>query len=132
MPLRRLREQRRVLLNGITCRELSLSWIDFKMGDAHGRYRVQELRIQHAEHGGGDFGKFAFDIVLNARRQECERFDQPFHVRIGGLNRTQFQAIGDLRIAFGKFAARFAEIGQFPVVVLEKVFPAICPHVVSR
>ena len=106
--LERLREKSRVLLDVVAACNLALRGVDDELRNRKRGNRIQELGIEHAQECRSDFGKFALDVALNTRRQKCEGFEQPLHLRIGGRAACQFQTLGDFGIAFGELAARFA------------------------
>ena len=78
------------------------------------------MRIEHAQHGLGDFGKIVVEFVARAGVEVGERLDEPLDVRIAGRIGTQTQPAGDFRMRLGEFRAQPADEGQFAVVIGEQ------------
>ena len=55
--------------------------VELKNGDR--RYWRHEVRVQLLQHAVGEFRKFVIEAVLNARADQREPFQHPFHMRVG-------------------------------------------------
>src|ERR1700736_4929019 len=60
---------------------------------------------------------------MNAGRQEGERLQHTFHVRVLALILFEHQARSDLGIFFGELRAHVAEKGQLAFVIEEQIIP---------
>ena len=64
------------------------------------------VRIEHAQHGVGDFGEIVVELVARAGVEVGEGLDQPLDVRIFGRIGAQPQPAGDLRMRLGELGAQ--------------------------
>ena len=67
------------------------------------------MRIEHAEQGLGQLGKFVVELVVNPPGQQRERLDHPFDVWIFTTVRFQQQAGGDLGVPLCEFRSYLAQ-----------------------
>jgi hypothetical protein len=78
------------------------------------------MRIEDAEQGLGDFGKFVVDFKMNAGGEEGEGFEQALDVRIVALIGFEDEAAGDFRIFLAELGAELAEVVEFALVVVQE------------
>ena len=68
----------------------------------HRGRRAEIMRIDHLQQRLREGREFRFQLELDARGQQREAFQQPFHIRVGNVEAGQIEPRGDL----GKFARR--------------------------
>ena len=80
--------QRRLRGDRIARGQFALAAIQDELRHGHRRHGALIVRIEHAQHGLGDFGKIVVEFVARAGVQIGERLDQPLDVRIAGRIRA--------------------------------------------
>ena len=90
-------------------------------------------RVEDGEKRLDDFRKLVVDFGVNARRQECEAFQQALHVRIFALAGLQQKTAGHLGIFVREFGAQIPQVGQLLRIVEQQFvaharFPSRCTN----
>ena len=91
-----------------------------KLGHTTGRNRVQKAGVHDSEKVLRELRMARIELQLYARRQECERLDQPLDIGVSDLEGIHAEPRGDARIGARKLDSGLAQKAQFGVVIVEQ------------
>src|SRR6185437_15609555 len=83
--------------------------------------RPDVVRIHYAQERIADLGKVVVDLEVRPCRQQRERFDEPFDMRVLALGRLELQPAGDLRIGPRELGAHLPQKGQLALIVVQQI-----------
>lgn len=89
--------------------------------DGHRRRRRDVIRIGDFEQALREAGELGLELELRARGHEAERLDEPFYVRVRHFDALHAESARDLRVLRREFRGQLPHVGQFAVVVIEKL-----------
>ena len=85
------------------------------------------MRVKRIQQRFGDLREIVIQLVVDAATQQCEGFDEPFHMRIFGNPAPQHEATRHARILIRELRRHLPNEIQFALVVWQQLVSQAFP-----